>query len=169
LIDGIGEKISDLKDALGGITSLIPDWKGPADRDAALLRPNGRLIMGGLMDGIGSVVPSLQSQLSGITDAIAATQVPALELPVTIANTPLPSLDVPVASIGQPTVAAVGATAGSSGVAGALPSQTLTNEYHFHGDIYQSDLSGTLSAASRAASPTSLAYGDNHGMVTAGA
>ena len=70
LIEGITSKLPDLKDTLGSVTSLIPDWKGPADKDARLLRPAGRSIMGGLVAGIEESTPSLRRTLSDITDLI---------------------------------------------------------------------------------------------------
>lgn len=70
LIDGISGMIGSLKDKLGGVTKLIPSWKGPMDVDLQLLQPSGQAIMTGLMTGIDSQVPSLQGQLGGITAAI---------------------------------------------------------------------------------------------------
>ena len=51
-INGIKDAIPSLNSVLDGITGLIPIHKGPPERDARLLRPAGRLIMGGLMAGI---------------------------------------------------------------------------------------------------------------------
>lgn len=70
LIDGIASKVASLRSKLGGITDMIPDWKGPAERDANLLRPNGRLIMQSLQRGIADQVPNLQAQLGGLTGAL---------------------------------------------------------------------------------------------------
>lgn len=70
LIQGISDMIGSLKGKLSGVTGLIPDWKGPAERDAKLLRPNGRLIMGGLMDGVDDMLSPLRAQLGGITAGI---------------------------------------------------------------------------------------------------
>ena len=72
LISGIRSKIGELRGLLSSVTSWIPDWKGPADKDARLLEPAGRSIMGGLMKGIGSQLPTLQFQLAGVTGAIPA-------------------------------------------------------------------------------------------------
>lgn len=70
LMDGINAVLPDLDGLLGGVTDKIPDWKGPADRDAKLLTPSGRLIMGGLVRGIEGEVPTLRASLGGITTAI---------------------------------------------------------------------------------------------------
>lgn len=70
LIDGVSAKIGALRSKLGAVTDMIPDWKGPADRDARLLRPAGRLLMDGLMGGVDDRVPDLQRQLGGLTGSI---------------------------------------------------------------------------------------------------
>lgn len=70
LISGITDKIGDLKAKLGEVTKLIPEWKGPADKDAVLLRPAGQMIMKGLVDGIDDGTAALRDKLLGITDEI---------------------------------------------------------------------------------------------------
>ncbi|WP_369778831.1 hypothetical protein [Streptomyces sp. R33] len=70
LIDGVKSKISSLKSTLGGITSSLPDWKGPAPVDARILRPSGRLIMQGLQQGITDGTRALQQQLGGLTGSL---------------------------------------------------------------------------------------------------
>ncbi|MEV4414018.1 hypothetical protein [Catellatospora sp. NPDC049609] len=72
LINGISAMIGKLKDKLSSVTNLIPDWKGPAERDRKLLTPSGRLIMDGLMSGIARELPALQAQLAGITTDISS-------------------------------------------------------------------------------------------------
>ncbi|MFE5912092.1 hypothetical protein ACFQ6B_23825 [Streptomyces wedmorensis] len=67
LINGVRQKISDLRSTLGGITASLPAWKGPPDTDATILTPAGRSVMAGFQAGIRSQVPSLQRQLQGIT------------------------------------------------------------------------------------------------------
>jgi hypothetical protein len=62
--------LGSLKDKLGSVTNLIPDWKGPMRVDLKLLEPSGEAIMAGLMRGIGNEVPALQAQLGGITASI---------------------------------------------------------------------------------------------------
>lgn len=70
LIDGIRSKIGSLKGTLGGITSMIPDWKGPPETDAKLLTPAGRSLIEGFQRGISAATPGLQSQLGGLTGAL---------------------------------------------------------------------------------------------------
>lgn len=67
LISGITDKVGDLKGMLQGVTKMIPDWKGPADKDRKLLTPAGQMIMEGLIDGIEAKLPWLESSLSKIT------------------------------------------------------------------------------------------------------
>lgn len=70
LINGVTSKIGELSGTFGRITSMIPDWKGPAAVDAKLLTGNGALIMQGFMRGIESQVPALRSQLGGLTSGM---------------------------------------------------------------------------------------------------
>ncbi|ABD94210.1 minor tail protein [Streptomyces phage mu1/6] len=71
LIDGIKSGFNKVKDTLSSLTDLLPDWKGPAERDQQILTPAGQLIIDGLMAGIGARVPRLRDQLQGITAEIA--------------------------------------------------------------------------------------------------
>lgn len=66
LIRGIRDKIGDLKGVLGGITGLIPSWKGPRARDLRLLYKPGQWVMQGFMRGIDSQVAMLQEKMQGI-------------------------------------------------------------------------------------------------------
>lgn len=91
LIDGITEKIGALKNKLSSVTNLIPDWKGPAERDAALLTPNGERIMGGLIAGIQRALPSLRSELASVTDGISVAVGADVAPPATVTRpTPPP-------------------------------------------------------------------------------
>lgn len=66
LISGVRDAIPGLSSVLDGVSSLIPSWKGPPERDAVLLRPNGRLIMGGLIRGIQDEMPALERFLASV-------------------------------------------------------------------------------------------------------
>lgn len=70
LINGIRSQVSALSGMLGGITGMIPDWKGPEEVDKKLLIPAGQSLMGGLMGGIASQIPALRTQLGDITGGI---------------------------------------------------------------------------------------------------
>ena len=73
LINGVTSMISSLTSKLSFVTNLIPDWKGPEDKDRRLLVPAGQAIMQGLGAGIDSERAALQKQLAGVTNQIALT------------------------------------------------------------------------------------------------
>ncbi|MCM2427389.1 hypothetical protein [Streptomyces sp. RKAG337] len=68
---GIRDNIPGVKSLLSSVTDSLPDWKGPAERDARILTPAGRLLIDGFMRGIDLQVPSLQAQLQGLTAQLA--------------------------------------------------------------------------------------------------
>lgn len=94
LIAGIRSKIPDLKDALGGLKDMLPDWKGPLEDDRRLLIPAGRAVMEGLMAGISGELPALRELLGDVTGAIAGLGA-APARPLAVASAPAP---VPVAA-----------------------------------------------------------------------
>lgn len=65
--------VQKVKDVLGTITSKIPDWKGPAKKDAKLLTPAGISIIQSLMDGFDVQTPAMRKQLQGLSKDIART------------------------------------------------------------------------------------------------
>ncbi|TXS22613.1 hypothetical protein EAO71_24230 [Streptomyces sp. ms191] len=69
-ISGITSMVGELRSRLSSITSMIPDLKGPPEKDAKLLTPAGRSVMRGFMGGISSQLPALQRQLGGITTSL---------------------------------------------------------------------------------------------------
>jgi hypothetical protein len=87
LIGGIQSAIGRLRSTLGGITGMIPDWKGPAERDAKLLEPNGRRILQGLQRGIQRQVPALRAQLGAITGDVPDMTVGGTGAPTAPAGT----------------------------------------------------------------------------------
>jgi phage-related protein len=70
LINGVRAAIGQLQNILGGITSMIPDWKGPMEKDRRLLEPTGKAIMGSLIRGIKGQIGSLAGMLGGVTVGI---------------------------------------------------------------------------------------------------
>lgn len=67
LIDGIGSMFDKVKGKLGDLTGSLTSWKGPPSTDRVLLKPNGRLLMEGLISGISSGVPDVERTLRGVT------------------------------------------------------------------------------------------------------
>lgn len=67
-LNGITSKIGAIRSELSRLTNLIPDWKGPAERDATLLTRSGELIIDGLIDGFESRFPDVRDSLGGLTD-----------------------------------------------------------------------------------------------------
>jgi phage-related protein len=70
LIAGVRARIGELRSLLNSVTNMIPDWKGPAEKDATLLTPNGRLLMEGLIAGIDATTGQLRSRLADITRSL---------------------------------------------------------------------------------------------------
>ena len=77
LLQGIRNKISELKTLLTSVTNLIPQFKGPMSVDKKLLYPTGQAIMGGLQDGMMSRTGALEASLNRLTNAIPAMAAPA--------------------------------------------------------------------------------------------
>lgn len=70
LLNGIKSMIGSVKDALGSLTNLLPDWKGPKEKDAKLLRDNGSIIIQSLIDGFLARFSDVRSTLGSLTDVI---------------------------------------------------------------------------------------------------
>ncbi|MFI6606845.1 hypothetical protein [Streptomyces sp. NPDC050507] len=109
LINGISGMVGALKDKLGGITNIIPDWKGPMSVDLRLLAPSGQALMSGLMTGIDSQLPTLHNQLTGVTRSISSQ----VQTGQRVAGRSMAGLVTPPRSLTAPTMA--------GGLAGALP------------------------------------------------
>lgn len=71
LMEGISEGLAPLTNLLTSVTDMIPEWKGPPERDKNLLRGNGRLIMQSLTKGISDEEGNLEQTLGGVTNTIA--------------------------------------------------------------------------------------------------
>lgn len=70
LISGIKGMVPSLRGMLDWVTDMLPDWKGPEDKDRRILRPAGQAVMGGFMTGIEQRLPDLRDLLSGVTATI---------------------------------------------------------------------------------------------------
>lgn len=73
LINGITSAFGALRDKLGQVTRLIPDWKGPMETDRRLLVPTGQAIVEGLGVGMAAATADLRRQLQGLTGDIGLT------------------------------------------------------------------------------------------------
>ena len=67
LISGIQAGFGRVKSLLGSLTSLLPDWKGPADVDEKILRKSGQLVMAGFGDGLLDGRKAIRDTLAGLT------------------------------------------------------------------------------------------------------
>jgi hypothetical protein len=82
-IDGIKAGFDKVKRKLGELTNLLPDWKGPATRDANILKGAGRLVIGGFIAGMESQYGAVQSSLAGLTGDVASTRFEPPQAPAT--------------------------------------------------------------------------------------
>jgi TP901 family phage tail tape measure protein len=71
LISGIWNKVGELRGLLNKVTKWIPDWKGPADKDAVLLTPAGESVMDGFNKGLASRFGGIRKSLGKFTKDIA--------------------------------------------------------------------------------------------------
>lgn len=71
-IDGLTGAFRRVKDTLSSLTNLLPDWKGPKQRDLKLLRDPGRWVMEGFVGGLESQYGLVQRSLSGLTSSLSA-------------------------------------------------------------------------------------------------
>lgn len=78
LVEGFKSAFKNVKDTLGGLTDMLPDWKGPARRDAKLLYGSGQLVIGGFVKGLESKYGSAESSLGAFTDGLAGAGTAAL-------------------------------------------------------------------------------------------
>lgn len=76
LIDGIQAAVGGLQNLLSSVTSWIPDWKGPIQKDKKLLKPTGKAIMGGLTNSMKKEVPKLKGMLLDVTAQLAKSGSP---------------------------------------------------------------------------------------------
>src|SRR5699024_6275428 len=73
LLGGLREKIGDVRSYFQNLTSMIPDWKGPLNKDKHLLEPAGEAIMGGLIRSIDKQRNNLRRTLLDVTKDTAGT------------------------------------------------------------------------------------------------
>ncbi|SNR33137.1 phage tail protein [Blastococcus mobilis] len=117
-INGIKSAFGRVRDTLSNLTSMLPDWKGPAARDATILRNAGRLVMGGFEAGLVSKFGDVRRTLGDFTGQLQAATAPEM---LRLADTQaLAGLTVrPPAVAARPAVPAAAGAAGGVGGAGA--------------------------------------------------
>lgn len=75
-ISAVRGKIDEVKSLFSGLTSSIPDWKGPAERDRKLLRQPANLIMDGFIDQVASRFSDVETTFGrtpiDVTNTLAA-------------------------------------------------------------------------------------------------
>lgn len=69
-IRGIRDQFGAVRDTLTSLTSMLPDWKGPKQKDARILTPAGRLLIEGFIKGIDGTTAKLRARLESITKAL---------------------------------------------------------------------------------------------------
>lgn len=70
LINGIENAIPGLRSALGFITNMLPNWKGPEEKDKAILKPSGEAVMAGFGEGIAAGASDIRKMLGDFTTGI---------------------------------------------------------------------------------------------------
>lgn len=74
LIDGINRRIGDVKGVLNWLTSAMPSWKGPYEKDRTLFTPIGETLMQSLIDGLKSGADEVHAYLSDFTTDLGNTE-----------------------------------------------------------------------------------------------
>lgn len=67
LISGIQAGFGRVQSLLGSLTSMLPDWKGPAEVDRKILENSGRLVMLGFEQGLTDQFGSIRKTLGDLT------------------------------------------------------------------------------------------------------
>lgn len=72
LLSGLKSMLPSVSGFLNRVTDMIPDWKGPAERDETLLVNAGELVMGGFQKGLTNMFPAVKTTLTDFTTDIGA-------------------------------------------------------------------------------------------------
>jgi phage-related protein len=70
-ISGITSGFQKVKDTLGRLTSMLPDWKGPSSLDKIILFGNGQLVITGFIKGLESKYDAVESSLHSFTGRLS--------------------------------------------------------------------------------------------------
>ncbi len=74
LINGINARVNDVKGLLNWLTSKIPSWKGPYDKDKTLLTPAGEALMQSLVNGLKNGAGDVKNYLQDFTTELGKTK-----------------------------------------------------------------------------------------------
>lgn len=69
-IDGLWSGFDRVRGVLSNLTGMLPDWKGPAARDATILYGSGQLVMGGFQQGLADSFGGVRAELGGLTGSL---------------------------------------------------------------------------------------------------
>lgn len=72
-IRGITSAFGAVKQTLGKLTSMLPDWKGPASVDSVILFTSGVQIIDGFIAGLQSRYGAVKASLSDLTDSLPSS------------------------------------------------------------------------------------------------
>ena len=86
-VDGIRGAFDRVRSTLSDLTSMLPDWKGPPEKDSVILKPAGRLIMSGFKSSLESQYGAIEASLRGFTADLASTNTPAIDVGATASTT----------------------------------------------------------------------------------
>lgn len=75
-ISGITSKFQAVKNTLSNLTSLLPDWKGPADLDKVILEKSGELVISGFVRGMESEYNTARKSLAAFTNTLSPAMGP---------------------------------------------------------------------------------------------
>lgn len=101
LISGIQAGFGRVKSLLGSLTSMLPDWKGPAELDKKILEKSGDLVMRGFETGLEGRFDSIKKTLGGLTGDLPATAMRARGGDGASAASPRGAITVHIAITGQ--------------------------------------------------------------------
>lgn len=73
LINGIYSAFASVRSALGELTSMLPEWKGPASLDRVILKKPAELIMTGFIDSMEAKYADAKKSLQTFTNTLQPT------------------------------------------------------------------------------------------------
>ncbi len=69
-IAGVRQAIPGLQSLLNFVTNNLPNWKGPEDKDKAILKPAGEAVMRGFGEGLSVGARDVQQMLGDFTSGL---------------------------------------------------------------------------------------------------